>query len=671
MQTISIEQAILTGGAKIISREGEETKLLWPALGGGLNLPQLIHCKERYGVFTLECREDHSMNMYLNVRLQNAQQQAPHFDLCFGVMPGVKTLICLDLRLMDASVLFPETTPGQRKITCHGGRVDFENVASITLENAPSFQPVEAIISDILLTDQRPEEFPLPRMKLIDEMGQYKLKDWAGKSHSIGDMRLKLQEALQLPDAFGMADWDAFGGLKTLPVCEATGFFKKAKVEGKWFLADPLGNAFFSIGPDCVVARSDCRIDGLEALCDWLPAENDSIYGPMFAHMPWPHSGDRRRDCTLFSFEQANLYKAFGEDWYQQWQRLMCGQLKQNGLNTLGNWSDENIKGKMSIPYVTTLKQFPGTKQCIFRDFPDVLSGEYLENAHQCAQLLKDQAHDPLMIGYFLRNEPAWAFVNNLVIADEVLYNQEPSACKRELIRTLQAQYGEISKLNSAWGTAFAAFEDLNRPIKNASMLSEKANKDLRAFSRVMLEAYVGIPSEACRKVDPNHMNLGMRWAWISDPDLVTGWEHFDVFSINCYAVDPTPAIDRVAELGVDLPVMIGEFHFGALDGGQTATGLEGVTDQTQRGIAYRHYVEQVAAHPAGVGCHWFQCYDQFELGRFDGENYNIGLFDVCSLPSPIMMNAVRRTSESVYAVKAGITAPTEKKPQSIPMVSY
>ncbi len=25
------------------------------------------------------------------------------------------------------------------------------------------------------------------------------------------------------------------------------------------------------------------------------------------------------------------------------------------------------------------------------------------------------------MIGYFLRNEPSWAFVDNLVLADEVL----------------------------------------------------------------------------------------------------------------------------------------------------------------------------------------------------------------------------------------------------------
>ena len=115
----------------------------------------------------------------------------------------------------------------------------------------------------------------------------------------------------------------------------------------------------------------------------------------------------------------------------------------------------------------------------------------------------------------------------------------------------------------------------------------------MRAFSRDMLRRYVEIPARACRAVDQNHMILGMRWAWISDPDLVEGWENFDVFSINCYAVDPTSAIQNIVDLGVDLPVMIGEFHFGALDAGLPATGLEGVLSQRDRGIAYRHYCEK------------------------------------------------------------------------------
>lgn len=320
---------------------------------------------------------------------------------------------------------------------------------------------------------------------------------------------------------------------------------------------------------------------------------------------------------------------------------------------------------------MTSLPEFPATRQCIFRDFPDVFSEEYAEQARRCAQALKEHKDDSFMIGYFLRNEPAWAFVDNLMLADEVLYNPERTACKEKLIGFLKERYPSIEQLNAAWKSCFDGFERLYQQQKDVSKLSETAKNDMREFSRQMMREYIETPVRECRKVDPNHMILGMRWAWISNPDLVTGWENFDVFSINCYAVDPTDSIQGIVNLGVDLPVMIGEFHFGALDAGLSATGLEGVESQKDRGTAYRYYCESVAAHPNGVGCHYFQCYDQFVLGRFDGENYNIGLFDVCSCIYPEMMEQIRECSSRIYDVADGQKERSTQKPKSIPMIAY
>lgn len=670
MRKITISTERFTGGSQLLSRDGEDSLIRFPKAGGGILLPELINCPQRYAVFWLHAKVAHSVTVNLFVYPQNAPDAAHCFTIRFGVLPDLRTLICIDRNWMDAHVLFPETNPGQLKVVCHGGRVDLSEVGRITFETAPCFEDVELIVSDIELTDQRPTEFPLPDIKLIDEFGQAKGRTWAGKVHSTEELQERLNAAMNLSDAYAIDEWNRYGGHGGMPLMESTGYFSKTKKDGRWWLTDPLGCAFFSMGPDCVGARSGCRIDGIEKFMDWLPDPTNPIYGPMYKHQPWPQD-ERRRDCTLFSFERANLYRAFGDDWYPQWQALMSRQLKQGGMNTLGNWSDENIKGKIAMPYVTQLPNFPTAKTLIFRDFPDVLSEEYAKNAKTCAEYLRPLANDPYMIGYFLRNEPAWAFVDHLVLADEVLLNPWPSCCKRELIATLKAQYGDIETLNAAWNLRLTSFDELNSPIAGASKLSSAAREDLRAFSRRLLNAYVTIPSKACRVADPNHMNLGMRWAWISDPDLVTGWENFDVFSINCYAVDPTSAIENVVNLGVDLPVLIGEFHFGALDGALSATGLEGVRTQADRGRAYRYYTERVAAHPSGVGCHYFQCYDQFELGRFDGENYNIGLFNICSLPYPEMMAAVKACSQGIYGVAAGKTAPTGEKPESIPMIAY
>ena len=372
----------------------------------------------------------------------------------------------------------------------------------------------------------------------------------------------------------------------------------------------------------------------------------------------------------LFSYERWNLKKVFGERWYEVWQRMVVAQLKNMGMNTLGNWSDPALFGRM--PYVTSLPDFPSTRHLIFRAFPDVLSDEYRESAEICAVALADKRDDPWMIGYFLRNEPAWAFVDHLLIADEVLRDPEKTACKEGLIAFLRDRYGDDPrKLSEAWQTSIASFDDLYQPQEKASRLSEKAGADIRASSARLTEAYMRIPAEACRRADPNHMILGMRWAWISDPLLVSGWDAFDVFSINCYAVDPTPALDNVRNLGVDLPVMIGEFHFGALDAGLPATGLEAVTTQAEKAQAYRYYCERAAAHPQGAGCHWFQCYDQFALGRFDGENYQIGLFDITLRPYPAMEEAARAAAARVYDIHDGKAEPVKRRPESLPMIAY
>lgn len=669
MRKLDITPKDVYGG--VLTAEGGARSLTFDAKGGGIRLDRLIGCSERYFTFFAETPEDHSVVLGFDYYSREAPDGPSPFGVRFGIMPQARVQICIDLSWSDAHVLFPGHTPGQRKVVCHGRRVDPDEVSGIVLRAYPCFHDVRLTLSDLRLTDERPTEYPLPDEKLIDEFGQYKKKSWPLKIDGIGALKERLTAAANLPDEYAPSGWDAFGGTTGLKLTEGTGFFSKIKKNGRWYLTDPLGNAFFSVGPDGVRVSSDCRIDDFEKTLDWVPDPADPIYGPMYAEPRYTLGSEIGRTPKLFSFTAANLYKVFGDDWREQWARLVTRQLKAHGMNTLANWSDDALFGVTKIPYVTSLPRFPGTKQTIFRDFPDVYSDEFAANAAESAKELAPRRDDPYMIGYFLRNEPSWAFVDGLILADEALYNPAATATKDALIASLRAKYETPEALSAAWGRAFASFDDLRAPIANASKLSPAAMEDQRAFSREMLRLYSEIPSKACRAVDPNHMILGMRWAWISHPDLITGWENFDVFSINCYAIDPTARLDNVRDLGCDLPVMIGEFHAGALDSGLTATGLEGLRSQADRGLAYRYYCERVAAHPYGVGCHYFQCYDQFELGRFDGENYNIGLFDICSQPYADMMAQVLACSEGIYDVIEGKKAPLADAPESIPMVAY
>ncbi|MCL2362128.1 MAG: beta-galactosidase [Defluviitaleaceae bacterium] len=676
MQKIKLTEQSAERNAKFISREGDALVFRMPKENGGINIPELVGCKERYFTFFAESKTEHSVCMKLCFYTDNSDKYS--FYINFGLLPNIRALVCMDMEWVKGDKVFPERNPGQVKLVCLGEHIHRDHITKVTIENSDCFTEIDFAISDLKLTDEYPTEFPIPDVKLIDKYGQYKLKDWPNKIKNDDMLRECLTNIAGVQGekpVFPFSHWnERYGSAKDLKLTDGTGFFDKIKNDGRWWLVDPQGYAFFSVGVDVIIPQIGCRVDGVEKWLDWLPSEDDPVYGKLFEHVKSAHS---EQVHTFFPYELANMHKVFGDNWYEIWQDFMPRFLKNSGLNTVGNWSDYSLSDKTGMPYVDWLREFPTTETLIFRDFPDVYSPEYRENAKRCAKLLEGNKNDPNLIGYFLRNEPHWAFADKVNLADEVLCCGINTHCKDKLIEFLKEKYTTIDAFNKAWALDLNNFDELNHCFdggaRKPSGLTPASNEDMRTFYKILLNEYIAVPSEECRKVDPNHMNLGMRWAWINDPDIVSGWQHFDVFSINCYQADAVPMMDYAVNAGVDLPIMIGEFQFGALDAGPTASGLFSVMTQTGRARAYRHYVERHAAHPNGVGVHYFQCYDQFTLGRADGENYNIGFLDLCSQPYETFINdGVLKTSEIIYEIMEGKTPPySGEKADYIPMIAY
>jgi len=138
---------------------------------------------------------------------------------------------------------------------------------------------------------------------------------------------------------------------------------------------------------------------------------------------------------------------------------------------------------------------------------------------------------------------------------------------------------------------------------------------------------------------------------------------------MNCYKT--RVLAEEMAQVNalLDLPIMVGEWHFGALDAGLPASGIGHVPDQASRGKAFRVYLEDAAAKPWWVGVHYFTLYDQSALGRFDGENYNIGFVDTCSRPYGPLVAAARAGHERMYRVAAGELAPYDDEPEYLPLL--
>jgi hypothetical protein len=78
--------------------------------------------------------------------------------------------------------------------------------------------------------------------------------------------------------------------------------------------------------------------------------------------------------------------------------------------------------------------------------------------------------------------------------------------------------------------------------------------------------------------------------------------------------------------------------------------------------VAYRYYVENAMADPNIVGAHWFEWIDEPSTGRFDGENYNIGLVDVTDRPYRELVDAARETHRRLADVHAGREKAVERQ---------
>jgi hypothetical protein len=231
-------------------------------------------------------------------------------------------------------------------------------------------------------------------------------------------------ENVKMPD-----DWSRYGGWKEKRF-RATGFFRTQHDGNRWWLVDPEGYAFLSTGVDCISPESSGPVNGIEDLFEWLPKTDDLVFGEAISI---------NRNRKNMDFYVANLIRVYGKEWRDQWTSTTQGLIRKFRFNTVGNWSSIDFAKQSKIPYVLQLRAFPTTKIVLYRDFPDVFSEEYKANSAKFAQQLISYRDDPYMVGYFLRNEPQWAF-GDQNLAYEMFGTAQQSMTQRRVCHVVGRQ---------------------------------------------------------------------------------------------------------------------------------------------------------------------------------------------------------------------------------------
>ena len=477
-------------------------------------------------------------------------------------------------------------------------------------------------IRNVELYREDPGDKYMGSKPVLDELGQSNLLDWEGKPHGLKQLqklwRAEERETVSTESLYG---YNSYGGY-TEHRLQGSGFFRKEQIEGRWWLVDPEGCLFLSVGVCCINIGSGGHVKDLDKRASMLKALPPKAY---------IHNG--RGGNSSAEFSPWNLERRFGPDYQQPAIDLTFKRMNKWGVNTIGNWSQKELERAGRKAFTCTMNPacvdggLFGLGDPYELDFEEKLSASL-------RPLMTEYRDNPWLIGYYVGNEPTWVGAEQRVC--EALLNGRDRAMKTAFKQYLQA-YGDT-------------------PETRISFVYDTFDRYLAAVKRLQL------------RYDPHHMNLGYRFGDIRAVNERVARicaKYFDVMSFNFYAIKPDHHIMDRLLAWTNLPMIIGEFHFGAIDRGM-GQSLFQVRDQAERGKAYRNYVETGFSHPGLVGVTYFTWNDEDILGRFDGENYNCGLVDVTNVPYREQTEAMMETARRLYQVHAGSLAPYNEAPDFI-----
>ncbi|MCC6696512.1 MAG: hypothetical protein IT365_12845 [Candidatus Hydrogenedentes bacterium] len=528
-------------------------------------------------------------------------------------------------------------------------RIDPSTVTAFQVYLPRPIAPATLIIDDFRLYKEieiGEKQVPFP---FIDRFGQYKHETWPGKLCDEAEFVERIRgEDCALTAAPLLPERDAYGGWAAGPRREATGWFRTEQIDGKWWLVTPDGHLFLSMGMDCVDAGNPTFVEQRERWFDWLPASDDPLFGSMYQDVSGAHSmaevvgGEGR----VFDFYAANLARKYGPDWAAQWRETTRRRLHAWGFNTIGVWSQEDAVKQCGMPYVASSGLMGGFRRIeggggYWAKMPDVYDPGFARAVEAgIAPEARKHGANRLCIGLFADNEMAWEAIRAGTLASPV---DQP--CRVAQIEVLKQKYETIGALNVAWETNASDWDSLRVPSK----ANARCNGDLEDFVYAFAHRYFSQVRDAIKRESPHLLYLGCRFSIAPETVVRACSDVADVVSFSLYY----PYIGRDFRLGkqaADKPVLIGEFHFGAMDRGMFHMGLVGAANQEERANCYERYVHSVVDHPAFVGCHWFQYVDHPVTGRwYDGENFNIGFVNVVDSPYPEMVEAAKAVHAEMY----------------------
>jgi hypothetical protein len=403
---------------------------------------------------------------------------------------------------------------------------------------------------------------------------------------------------------------DRFGG-RLDRSSSKTGFYCTRKIDGRWWLVNPIGHLFLNSAVDAVT--------------------------PAQSHAP-----------------SVEFAKTFGtpEVWMLKTRELLVA----NGFNGVGAWSDVDLL--RSLPQGSSRPMAYTINLDIMSAYGAKRGGTYDVPGHKGYPQNTIFVFDPAFV----------KFANQFVASKIATYRNDPN-----LIGYFSDNELPLSRANLDGFLRLPA-NDPGRQAAERWMLNHRATRPTDALRADFLEfeanRYFSVVYAAIRNADPNHMYLGCRFygQQLNSPELLRAvGKYAGAISINIYGIWQVDSkMTEMWEHESGRPFIVTEFYAKGEDSGMPNHAGAGwlVHTQDDRGVFYENFVLALLRSRSCVGWHWFKYQDNDpDDPHADASNMdsNKGVVNRLYKPYGPLLSRMRVLNLKMYGIVDAFDAAADK----------
>ena len=432
----------------------------------------------------------------------------------------------------------------------------------------------------------------------------------------------------------------------------ATGFFHVEQIDDRWWMIDPGGRVFLSVGINHVQPR----------MFFW--DYNRSYWEKKYGRVEDPLNLDsfmRSKACDIW----INTVR---ED-FLEW-----------GFNTMGALSSIELKPP-EMPYTVMVPWFYNNHSAPAGtiEFPDVFGSKFEKQCDEVArQNCQPRADDPLLEGYcyleglILSKDAAgqnggdlyWGFIRGEIptwpeaLKSMRCFSDRNYPGKERYVELLMERYGSIEAFNKVYGMNLESFRGVL--FQNMTAINPKdevrAAEDDEAFLRIILDRYYKVTHDALRRYDPNHLIFGDRYNghgqnFIPEAAIEAMKPYVDVFSVHRYGFfdEIKSDLERWHQLS-GKPVFLVDPAIAVVDENMPRPFGPQVDSQETRSEEYKKFIRSMFSLPYVVAVHWCGYVDIWASAL--EEKQMTGIKDAFERPYPIA-KSMKEFNTQIYEFAA------------------